>query len=186
MSDLQNPSGNPGRRGRRDRPAPSEADREQRAERLKERIYVTFTSLAVVLAMLTHAHDLTPGAAATTLLVAVVATLLAVFVADFVSHTVVHAAVPTASQLRHMVGVSSSALAVIVVPLILLGLAGLDVMEVERALRISSTVLVVTLGIVGWLAVRRVKLAGWLKLVLLAAEVLLGFAVIGLELLAHG
>ncbi|MFB2556847.1 hypothetical protein [Herbiconiux liangxiaofengii] len=168
------------------RPALSEADRELRAERLKERIYVTFTSLAVVLAMLSHAHDVTAGEAATTLLVTVVATLLAVFVADFVSHTVVHAAVPSRGELRRMAAVSSSALAVVVVPLVLLGLAALDVMGVEGALRLSSTVLVVTLGVVGWLAVRRVRLPGWLKLALLAAEVLLGFAVIGLELLAHG
>ena len=34
---------------------------EQRAEVLKERIYVTFTSLAVVMALSSHADELTPA-----------------------------------------------------------------------------------------------------------------------------
>ncbi|MCP2032133.1 hypothetical protein L1277_002232 [Okibacterium sp. HSC-33S16] len=161
-------------------------DRQTIAERLKERIYVTFTSLTVVLALSSHAHDLTAGKAATTLLIAVGGTLLAVFVADFISHTVAHTALPTRSQLRHMVGVVANAIGVVIVPLILLGLAALDVMNIELALSVSSIVLVATLGLVGFLAVRRVQLGAWLKVALLAVEVILGLAVVGLELLAHG
>ncbi|MFU8945367.1 hypothetical protein ACLRGF_01405 [Mycetocola zhadangensis] len=164
----------------------TEDERHTVAERLKERIYVTFTSLTVVLALSSHAHDVTPGKAATTLLIAVTGTLLAVFVADFLTHTVAHAALPSRGQLRHMVGVVVNAIGVVVVPLILLGLAALDAIDVECALSVSSIVLVATLGIVGFLAVRRVRLSFWLKLVLLAAEVVLGLAVVGLELLAHG
>ena len=80
---------------------------EQRAEVLKERIYVTFTSLAVVMALSSHADELTPGSAAVTLLIAVVGTLLAVFVADLVAHIAVHTALPDRAELAHMISVST-------------------------------------------------------------------------------
>ena len=72
----------------------------ERAERLKERVYITFTALAVVLALQSHAES--AARATVTLLIAVVGTLLAVFVADIVSHLAVHAALPTSRELRHM------------------------------------------------------------------------------------
>lgn len=161
-------------------------DRERTAERLKERIYVTFTSLAVVLAMQSHAAELTPSEAATTLLITISGTLLAVFTADFLSHTLVHSSVPSATELRHMLVVVAGAFGVVIAPLVLFGLAALDVMDIGRALVISSYALVATLGVIGYRAVRRVKLPFWLKVTLLGVEVLLGLAVIALELLAHG
>lgn len=161
-------------------------DREGRAERLKERVYVTFTSLAVVLALASHAHDTTPGEAVTTLLIAVVGTLLAVFVADFVSHIAAHEAMPTSDELRHMAAVSMGAITVLVLPLVFLGLAALDVWTVLGALRASAVALIVSLVAIGFLAVRRVKLPLGQRLIVLLAEAVLGLAVIGLELLAHG
>jgi hypothetical protein len=166
--------------------AASVIDTDKSVQQLKERIYITFTALAVVLALQSHAHELTAGTAATTLLIAVAGTLLAVFVADFISHTVVHAAVPNRAELGQMLRVIAGAAIVVVIPLVLFGLAALEVMTVETAVRVSSFVLVATLGVVGYLAVRRVKLAFWLKVVLLCVEALLGLAVVALELLAHG
>ncbi|RWZ46216.1 hypothetical protein ELQ90_15710 [Labedella phragmitis] len=166
--------------------ATAEGEPGARAERLKERVYVTFTSLAVVLALVSHAHDTTPGEAATTLLIAVVGTLLAVFVADFVSHIAAHEAMPTSDELRHMAGVSMGAVTVLVLPLVFLGLAALDVWTVLAALRASAVALIVSLVAIGFLAVRRVKLPVGQRLIVLLAEAVLGLAVIGLELLAHG
>lgn len=156
-----------------------------RAERLKERVYVTFTVLAVVLTLRTHASELSAGEAALTLLVTVVATLLAVFVADFVSHLAVHAALPTAGQLRHMLSVSVGSLGVIGVPMLLLLASGLGLLRMETALTAITVTLIVTLAVVGYLAVRRVKLPLLIKLLVLAVVVALGFAVVGLELFAH-
>lgn len=56
---------------------------------------------------------------------------------------------------------------------------------VDGALRASTVALVASLGVVGRLAVRRVALPGWQKLLVLVAEVALGVAVVGLELLAR-
>ncbi|WP_217617020.1 hypothetical protein [Cellulomonas sp. GbtcB1] len=170
------------RRARADAPAPTP---EERADRLKERVYVTFAALAVVLTLRSHG-DVTAGVAATTLLITVGGTLLAVLLADVVSHIAVHAALPTAAEARHMVAVCTGALGVLVLPMIFVGIAATGSWTVEGALRASTIALVASLGVVGWLAVRRVSLPGWQKLLVLAAEVALGIAVVSLELLAHG
>lgn len=159
-------------------------DPQERAERLKERVYVTFAALAVVLTLRTH--EVSAGTAATTLLITVGGTLLAVLLADVVSHLAVHAALPTPAEARHMVGVCTGALGVLVLPMVFLGVAGSGAWPVDGALRASTIALVASLGVVGWLAVRRVALPGRQKLAVLAAEVALGVAVVGLELLAHG
>ncbi|WP_243697090.1 hypothetical protein [Labedella endophytica] len=143
---------------KRNGPDPSAEEREVRAAQLKERVYVTFTSLAVVLALRAHASETTAGQAATTLVIAVVGTLLAVFVADFVSHIAVHEAMPNRAQLRHMIGVTWSALGVLILPLIFLALAGLGAWTVDGALLAASIALVASLVAVGFLAVRRVRL----------------------------
>jgi hypothetical protein len=160
---------------------------EHRAEALKERVYVTFTSLAVVLAMQSHSTDgLSAGEAASTLSITVIGTLLAVFVADVVSHLAVHATVPTAAEIRRMAAVSFGAFATVVLPLIFIGFAALDAWSVDAALRASTIALTVSLIAIGFLAVRRVKLAWWQRLIVLGAEFAVGAAVVGLELLAHG
>ncbi len=164
----------------------SAPDAEARAESLKERIYVTFTSLAVVLTLQSHASETTPGQAAITLLIAVVGTLLAVFVADLLSHLTVHAKLPTVPELRHMIAVSIGSIGVVVLPMVFLLLAQLDVWSIEAAIQAAVVVLIATLAFVGFLAVRRIALPFWQKAVVLLAEVVLGLAVIGLELLAHG
>lgn len=167
-------------------PAASPSERQQRADQLKERIYVTFTSLAVVLALGSHAAEVTPGEAARTLAITVVGTLLAVFVADVVAHISVHAAVPTPPELGHMVRVSTGSLGVLVLPMVFLGLAGAGVMRLEGALRACTIALAASLIVIGYLAARRVRLPAHQRLVVLFAEFGLGLAVIGLELLAHG
>lgn len=159
---------------------------EQRAEVLKERIYITFTSLAVVLAMASHAEDLTPGEAARTLLIAVVGTLLAVFVADLVAYIAVHATTPDRAELSHMASVSTRALGVVALPLAFLALAAIGQWEVTAALRASTIALIVSLVAIGYLAVRRVRLPLHQRLIVLFAEFGLGIVVVLLELLAHG
>jgi hypothetical protein len=165
-------------------PAP---DAEHRAEALKERVYVTFTSLAVIMAMLSHSEEhVSAGEAATTLSITVVGTLLAVFVADLVSHLAVHATTPTRSELAGMARVSFGAFAAVVLPLIFIGAAALDLWTINTALRASVIALVVSLILIGYLAVRRVPMTWWQRLIALGAEFVLGATVVGIELLAHG
>jgi ABC-type phosphate/phosphonate transport system permease subunit len=164
--------------------SPAAAEREAHAERLKERVYLTFTALAVVLAL--RSHGGTAEEAAGTLAIAVLGTLLAVFVADVVSHIAVHAVLPDRRGLRHMLQVSSGALGAVVLPFVFMALAVTDVMRLEAALRASTIALVAGLVAIGFLAARRVRLPAWQRLVVLLAEFVLGVLVVGLELLAHG
>ena len=163
----------------------SEAGRERRAAVLNERIYLTFASLAVVLALVGHG-DPTVQEALATLGITLAGTVLAVFTADVVSHVVVHEGLPTSGELRHIVGTLVGALGGVALPFVFLGLAALGAWTTERALHASAVALVVALVVIGWLAVRRARITWWQRLLVLGAEAVLGLAVVGLQLLAHG
>ncbi|GAA3406154.1 hypothetical protein [Pseudarthrobacter polychromogenes] len=166
---------------------PAELNKHHRAEALKERVYVTFTALAVVLALQSHSEEsLTAGQAAVTLAITVIGTLMAVFVADLISHLAVHEKTPTRPELLRMAQVSFGAFAAAVLPLIFIALAGLGWWEITTALQAATAALVLTLVLIGYLAIRRIHMAWWKRLIALVAEFVLGLAVIGLELIAHG
>ena len=167
-------------KARRQRP-----NAEQRATSLKERIYVTFSSLAIVLVLSTHADETTPGGAAVTLTISVVGTLLAVFAADILSHLTVHAHVPSGVEFRQMIVVSIGSIGVVVFPLGFLLLAGLGIWSTASALQAAIFILLATLVVVGYLAVRRIALPFWQKLIVLLGEVVLGGVVITLQLVSH-
>ncbi|WP_460783054.1 hypothetical protein [Microbacterium tumbae] len=165
--------------------APAPDARAARAEALKERIYLTFTALAVLITMGSHGRP-TAGEVALTLFITAAGMLLAILVADIVSHLVVHETFMTRTELRHAVSVSLGAFTALVTPFLFLGLAGLRVWSVETAVRAGVIALVATLVLIGWIAIRRVPLTWWQRIVALAGEAALGLAVVGLELLAHG
>ena len=158
---------------------------ELRAEALKERVYVTFTALAVCIALERNVEPAGVAGTAATLGSAVVGTLLAVFLADLIAHMTVHSALPSRAQVRHMAAVSLGALLVLVVPMLLLVLAAVDVVTLAWALRAMSFVLVVTLVVVTFLAVHRVRLPAWQKVLAHASIGALGLAVLVLELAVH-
>ncbi len=165
----------------------SEATKGRRAQALKERVYVTFSALAVVVALQSHGgQHVTAAEAARTLSITVAGTLLAVFVADLVSHLAVHATTPNRSELTTMARVTFGAAGAIILPLAFIGLAGLEAWDVGTALRAAAAALVATLVLVGYLAVRRLRLPWWQRLIALGAEAALGVTVIGMELMAHG
>lgn len=169
--------------------ATSDGDRdharlEARAEHLKERIYVTFTALAVVLALREH-HESGEHVLAV-FAITLAGTVLAVFIADVISHVVVHAALPRHEELRHVARVSFGALGGLVAPILFLVLGAVDVWAPERALRAATIALVAALAAIAWIAVRRVRLPWTQKLLVLSAELVLGAAVVALEVLAHG
>ncbi|GAA5036019.1 hypothetical protein GCM10025738_22410 [Microbacterium fluvii] len=164
---------------------PDVETRELRAAVLKERIYLTFTGLAVIVAMHAHGH-IEATTALSTLAVTVFAVLLAVFVADVVAHLVAHEALPTRQQLREMVASSFGALGALALPFVFLVLAVVGVWTTDAALRASTIALIVALVAIGYAAIRRVDLTFWQRVIALGAEAALGLAVVGLQLLAHG
>ena len=160
-------------------------DRQLRADRLKERIYVTFAALAVTVTLLAHGH-VAPGEAMITLTVTVLGTLFAVFTSDVISHLVVHERLLTREELRHATATTFSAIGAVVLPMIFLVVAAFDVWSTESALTAGAAVLLLALVGIGYLAVRRVRLVWWQRLLVLGAEAALGLLVIVLQLAAHG
>ncbi|UOQ59533.1 hypothetical protein MUN76_10770 [Leucobacter rhizosphaerae] len=159
---------------------------EARAELLKERIYLSFTSLAVLLAMSSHSAELGPAEALTTLLITNAGTLLAVFLADVISGIAIHGRLPTGPELRHKMRVSFGAIGAIITPIALLSVSVFGGWSLQVGLRAAAIALVVGLVVVTRIAIKRVKMSWWMNLLVLSAAALLGIAVIGLELLAHG
>lgn len=150
----------------------------------KERVYATFTGLALVL-VVSNAEHPTPSRAFLVLALGVLGITAAGFVADVISHLAVHREFPEAMEWLILLRVAGGALGTAVTPLILIAVAWLDLWSIETALRVATIVYIVTLGVIGWFAVRRSKLAWWQQLVALGVLLVLGLAVIGLQTLAH-
>jgi hypothetical protein len=153
---------------------------------LKERVYVTFIGLAVLLALSAHSSDTVPAEVVGSLVVAALGAGLAGLVSELVAHLAAHGHLPDAGEMRHLLRVSSGALATIVAPVLVLLLAVVGLVPIEIALGIAVWVMAVTLGAVGYAAVFRSRLAWWKKLAVFAALVVVGLLVIGIQLLAHG
>jgi hypothetical protein len=159
--------------------------RRERAEALKERIYLTFAALAVVLAL--NLHDtLDAGVAIRTLLVTVLGTLLAVLVADVLSHMVVHERGMTRREWRAALVSSFGAMGAVGLPFAFLLAALFGWWETPTALTASTIALIAALVVIGFAAVRSIPMSWGQRLVALGAEAALGLAVVGLQLLAKG
>lgn len=161
-----------------------EEERESAALHVRERIYVSFATLAVALTLSSHAEDLAAGTAAASLAISAIGTVAAAYVADLFSHIAVHGTIPDKAEGRSMRSASLGAASVIVAPLLALGLSALGLWSVTTALTIGIVILVATLVLVGWLGVRRTMLPRPQKLLLLAVLFALAIAVVALKLLA--
>lgn len=162
----------------------TEEQRRQAGDRLRERIYVTFTALAILMAMNGHG-ELDSPTVLWTLIISVVGVLLAGLASDLVSHMIVHSTLPSAKEFRHMLAVSSRALGVLVVPLIAVGLAVFDVIADSTGMTVAIVALIASLAVIARIAVARTGLSGWRQLAALLVIVALGVLVVFLEALVH-
>ncbi|HEV6952332.1 MAG TPA: hypothetical protein VKY86_03665 [Promicromonospora sp.] len=177
----------PRRRSRRQDPANlSDAEKEELAEQLRERVYVTFAVLAVVLTLLAHAHGLTAGTAATSLTITAVGTVAAAWLAQLIAQLAAHGGFPDRAHLVAMTRTSAGALVTLVAPLLALAGAGLGWWEVTTALRVGTGVLIASLVLISWLGVRRVQVPFPARVLALGVLALLAVGVVALKLLAHG
>lgn len=161
------------------------ATRAHRAAALKERIYVAFTTLAVVVTLRAHGGEAGAGAALGTLAVAVAATTCAVYAADLLSHMVVHGDLPAGAQLGRMVASSLGAASVALPALACLAIAALRGFAVGTGLLAAVVVTTGTLATIGVLAAVRLDLPRGRRVAVLAAELVLSLLVLALGLLAH-
>jgi hypothetical protein len=162
----------------------TEEQRRQAGDRLRERIYVTFTALAILMAMNGHG-ELDSPTVLWTLVISVLGVLLAGLASDLVSHMIVHSELPSAKEFRHMAAVSSRALGVLVVPVIAVALAVFDVIEDRTGMTIAIVALIISLAVIARIAVARSGISGWRQFIALAVLVALGVLVVFLEALVH-
>jgi len=184
--DASSPGHRPRGRSARARARLAEVDGGEEAYVLyfKERVYATFTGLAIVLVVAANDHA-DAEHALLALVLGVLGITAAGFVSDVISHLAVHQTFPVGADLVILLRVAGGAISTVITPGILLLLAWLDVMPLDAALRASSIVYIVTLGVIGWFAVRRSRLTWAKQLLVLGILIALGFAVIGLQTLAH-
>jgi hypothetical protein len=166
--------------------ARSDAAPEEMAALLRERIYGGIACLSTLLLLLRYPGE--EQSAWPVILDVVVATgslWAASLLADLVAHLAAHGVAPRGAEAVRMFRTSGQILEAAVVPLVLLVLAGLGVLRLEGALRAGVWVSVITLGLFAALAARRTKLAGWKRLLIVAALIGLGALVVLLKTLAH-
>lgn len=161
------------------------ASADERAETLRESIYVAFTLLAVLLIDLTH-PPLEPLALAATVGLTSVALTATMFAADVISHLVAHDAGMDRDQLRHAARASFTPLLIAVIPVAALLLSGAGWWSAATALTLAAACICLGLGVVGWFAVRGLRSRWAPRLVLIVALLATAGAVLGVQLLAHG
>jgi hypothetical protein len=154
--------------------------------RIRERIYITFTGLAVLLAFGAHAGETDAWTIATALLIGVLGAVLAGFFADVIAELAVGGRAPRARAMAGYIGVSASALTTAVVPLAFLAAAGFGWIEVSTALVFAIGTMALGLAVIAFAAVARAELPWWAKLAVFVGELLFAAVVIVVKLLAHG
>jgi len=165
--------------------ARSDAAPEEVAALLRERIYGGIACLSTLLLLLRSPGESSAWSVVLDVVVATGSLWAASLLADLVAHLAAHGVAPRGAEAGRMFRTSGQLLAAAVVPLVLLVLAAVGVLRLEAALRAGVWVSVITLGLFASLAARRTNLAGWKRLLIVAALIGLGALVVLLKTLAH-
>jgi hypothetical protein len=155
------------------------------AEHLRERVYGTVSVLASIVTLLEARHDDHAVSAAITLVVTVGALWAASIFADLTAHLAVHQTRPDRRSVRRLFASHREILAAAALPTVLVLSTETGWWELDTALGWAAGAQILTLAVVGVLAVRGTSIPAWGKVVVVAGEVGLGLAVVGIKLLAH-
>lgn len=149
----------------------------------KERVYASFTGLAIVMVSgASHADD--PAHAFLALVLGVLGITAAGFVADIVGHLAVHRRFSSVGEVIVPLRVALGALGTVVVPASVIGAAWLEWLPLQTAVTIAAWSYVLTLAVIGALVVRRARLRWWQALVAVGMLVALALLVLLLQTLA--
>ncbi|WP_234897523.1 hypothetical protein [Mycolicibacterium vanbaalenii] len=153
---------------------------------LRERLYGAISCLAT-LAVLTHytGEDTSAWDRMIDVAVAMGGLWAASLLADFVAHLSVHERAPRRVELWRMLQASGQILEASLLPLLALAVAGFGVLDTDTAMWIAKWILVVELGLIALLAVRRTQLPWWQQILTVVLLAGVGVLVIGIKVLAH-
>ncbi|MFT4122351.1 MAG: hypothetical protein QM635_00805 [Microbacteriaceae bacterium] len=158
---------------------------EERGRALKEQVYASFTGLAIVTVFALDADHTTTFDALLALFAGIVGITIAGFVAEVLSHLVVHRALPTPAEVRTMARIAGTAIASASVALITLGAAWLGLFSLGIALQVSVGIYLLTLGVIALVAAYRTGLPWRHQLIAFCGLVGLGAIVVPVLVLAH-
>lgn len=147
----------------------------------KERVYATFTGLAIVIVSSQHPE---PEHAFLALVFGVLGITTAGFVSEVVGHLAVHRDLSSWAEVVVPLRVSAAAMATVVAPAAVIAAAWVGLLDIELALTIAAWIYIGTLGLIGLLVVRRSRLRLWQSLVVLGMLVALGALVLLLQTVA--
>lgn len=150
---------------------------------LRERVYATFTGLAIVL-VVSQADHADADHAMLALLFGVLGITIAGLVSDVVSHLAVEGEFPHGADWIVLVRVAAGGLSTVVVPGGLVLLGWLEIIPLSTAMTAAAAVYIATLALIGWLAVRRSHAKWWERVLALGILVALGLLVIALQTVA--
>lgn len=123
----------------------------------KERVYATFTGLAVVLVAASAEH-----VPASTVLVALIVSIsgisVAGFAADFIATVASTGSAPDGSEMRNLLRLVGNALGTAVPPVLVLLAAVADWITTPTALLVAQVLYISTLALIGWVVVGRSNL----------------------------
>ena len=167
------------------RPRPSLRDPVAAAAALRERVYATVTGLSTVLILLSQADSISPRAATIDLAVTMGGLWIASVFADVVAHSTVQGDAVRGDQLRSIMRVGAQAAEIAVVPLLAIGLSGTGWWTLHTGLVIAICALLLTQLVVALIALRLSTISTPRRLLIIAAELVLGGLVIAIKLAAH-
>jgi hypothetical protein len=163
----------------------SPEDAERASEHLRERVYGTISVLAALATLLAPRHEGGAVDAAVSLVVTVGALWAASLFADLTAHLAVHQAFPDRRAVRALLASHFEILLAAVLPTVLVLSTETGWWDLDTALGWAAGGQILTLAVVGVLAVRGTAIPPLGKLAVVAGEVGLGLAVVGIKLLSH-
>ncbi len=161
------------------------ASADERADSLREAIYVAFTLLAVLVVNLLHGAE-HPAALAGALALTSGALALTMFAADAVSHIVAHDRGMTPAEWRHAARASFGPLVLAIVPILVVLLSEVGWWSTDVALTVAIVSVGIGLCVVGWIAIRGITATGLRRAVLAVGLGAVAAVVIAIQVLAHG
>lgn len=156
---------------------------ERTAQDLRERLYASFTGLAIVIVVHSGTH-VDAVHAFWALALGVLGITIAGTVSEMIAHLLVERTVVGHGELRALLRSAGGALSTVLIPLGVLWAAWLGWLEVDTALRIVAWVYTVILMAVGWLAVRRSTMSWPKRILVLAVLTSFGLVVVIIQALA--
>ncbi|WNG87852.1 hypothetical protein C6A87_000735 [Mycobacterium sp. ITM-2016-00317] len=163
-----------------------EAPTEHVVAMLRERLYGAISCLATLVVLTRYTEDDTN---AWIRMLDVGLTMgglwAASLLADWVAHLSVHQRAPRGDELWRMLQASGQILQAAVLPVLALGAAAVGLLETDTAMWVAKWILVVELGVIALLAVRRTRLPLWQQLLAVAVLSGIGLLVIGVKVLTH-